>query len=96
MREELLGCLEDHAALLHAEGSTELAVRIAAAASVSRERLGLARAPRSEQRWQRQLDALRQAVTGAAFDAAWDEGRNWEVDKTVRSALSTQVELLSA
>ena len=96
MREELLGCLEDHAALLHAEGSTELAVRIAAAASVARERLGLARPPRSELRWQRQLDAMRQAVSGAAFDAAWDEGRNWEVDKTVRSALSTQVELLSA
>ena len=96
MREELLGCLEDHAALLHAEGSSELAVRIAAAASVSRERLGLARAPRSEQRWQGQLDALRQAMTGAAFDAAWNEGRNADLEQAIRAARMQQAATMAA
>ena len=86
MREELLGCLEDHAALLHVEGSTELAVRVAAAASMSRERLGLARTPRSEQRWQGQLDVLRQAMPSADFDAAWHEGRGADLEETIRAA----------
>jgi predicted ATPase len=88
MRDELLGCLEDHAALLHAEGSTDAAVRVAAAASVSRERWGLARPRRFEQHWQAQVDALRQAIAVAAFDAAWLEGREWQVDQAVRSATS--------
>ena len=41
MREELLGCLEDHAELAEAEGKLEVAVGLAAAAAQSRERLGL-------------------------------------------------------
>ena len=36
MREELLGCLEDHAELAQAEGKVEVAVGLAAAAAQSR------------------------------------------------------------
>ncbi len=96
MREELLGCVEDHAALVQAEGSTELAVRIAAAASMSRERLGLARSPRGEQRWQVQLDSLRQAMTGAAFDVVWDEGRSADLEETIRAARKQSAALVAA
>ena len=46
MREELLGCLEDHAELAEAEGKLEVAVTLAAAAARSRDRLGLHRSPR--------------------------------------------------
>jgi hypothetical protein len=52
MQEELLGCLEDHAALAAQEGDPTRAVRLLAAATVSRARLGLAAAPRVERRHQ--------------------------------------------
>ena len=41
MREELLGCLEDHAEVAEAEGKREIAVGLVAAAARSRERLCL-------------------------------------------------------
>jgi tetratricopeptide (TPR) repeat protein len=96
MREELLGCLEDHAALAHAEGSIELAVRIAAAASKTRERLGLVRPPRSEQRWQGQVEALRRAMPSPALDAAWDEGSGANLEETIRAAQMQQAALVAA
>lgn len=95
MQGELLGCLEDHAALALAEGSADVAVRLAAAAGMSRERQGLALPPRAGKRWQDQIDALRQAMTGAAFDAEWHQGRGWAIDDAMRSALSTQGQSVS-
>ncbi len=87
MREELLGCLEDHAVLARARGRDDVAVRIAAAAASSRDRLALARPPTEERRWQVQLESLRQARPGAGFDHDWDEGRGWEIDDAIRAAL---------
>jgi predicted ATPase/class 3 adenylate cyclase len=95
MQEEILGCLEDHAALASAEGSEDVAVRLSAAAATSRKRLGLAPPPRAERRRQAQLNALRQAMTSADFDAAWNEGREWEVDGAIRVALSARGEPVS-
>ena len=94
MREELLGCLEDHVALAHAEGNVDAAVRLAAAAARSRERLGLVRSPRSEQRWQAELHALRQAISVTDFDVGWVDGWDWQVDHAIRSAVSTRAELI--
>ena len=96
MWEELLGCLEDQAALTGAEGRADMAVHLAAAATVSRDRLRLARPPRGEQRWQRQLDALHRATAGSDFDSAWNEGRDWPIDRAIRSALSAQEEPVTA
>ena len=45
MQEELLGCLEDHAALVGQEGDLVRAVRLLASATVSRARLGSGRGP---------------------------------------------------
>ncbi len=92
MWEELLGCLEDHAVLTSAEGVMDVAIHLAAAAAQARDRLGLARAPRREQRWQLQLDALRQATSSAAFDAAWNEGQDWQLDHALLRALSAPSE----
>jgi len=96
MWEELLGCLEDQAALAYAEGRADAAVHLAAATTVSRDRLRLERPPGSGQRWQVQLDALHQAIAGAAFDEAWNEGRDWPIDRAIRSALSGQEERVTA
>ncbi len=96
MRGELLGCLEDHAMLACAEGRPEAGARIASAADLARERLGLRRSPRGEQRWQVQLGALRSALPEAEFEAAWGEGRRWQIDDAVRGALSTRAEAVTA
>ena len=75
MRAELLGCLEDHAALARSVGMVEEAVRQYATATIARERLGLVRPPRNEQRRQAEFAAMRESLGGAAFEAAWADGR---------------------
>ena len=90
MWEELLGCLEDHAILVRAEGRVELTASLAAAAALSRDRLRLLRSPRTEKRWQGQLDAIRKAMAGDSFDSAWSDGRNWQVDEAIARALSVR------
>ena len=89
MRSELLGCLEDHATLARTVGSVEEAVRHYAAATLARERLGLARPPRDEQRLHAELAAMRQSLGSAAFEAAWAEGQRCEIQDAIRRALSS-------
>ena len=96
MRGELLGRLEDHAMLAHAERRPDAGVRIAGAVDVARERLGLKAWPRRADRWQTQVAALRSAVSGEDLRAAWTEGRQWQVEEAIRVALSTQVEAVTA
>jgi predicted ATPase/class 3 adenylate cyclase len=86
MWEELLGCLEDHVLLAAAEGYAEAAVSLAAAVGVSRDKLGLTRPARRERRWQADVALLREATGGDEFDAAWNEGRDWPVDRAIRGA----------
>ena len=89
MRIELLSCLEDHAALASQSRAIELAVKLAAAAVALRARLGLARSPRAEQRWQAQLGSLREQASAAhAFETLWAEGETWEVENAMSSALA--------
>ncbi len=88
MNEELIGGLEDHAALRHAEGAHEAAVELAAAASQSRSRLALPRPPRTEPRWQALLSALREALGAERHDAAWQRGRRLETGDAVKAALA--------
>ena len=96
MWEELLGCLEDHAALARTQGRAELATHVSAAAATSREKLSLIRPPRAEARWQAQLEALRAALSASGFAEAWREGRAWDVDQAIRSALATREETVAA
>jgi tetratricopeptide (TPR) repeat protein len=96
MRGELLGCLEDHAMLALADRRPDAGVRIAGAVDVARERLGLKGWPRRAERWQTRVAALRSAVSAEAFRAAWDEGRQWQVEQAIPVALSTQVAAVAA
>ena len=87
MWKELLGCLEDFAGLAEHAGLHEAAVRIAAAATLSRQRLGLLRRPAAEARAQARLEALRQALGDERFVAAWNEAWDqWETEDAIRSA----------
>jgi tetratricopeptide (TPR) repeat protein len=88
MRIELLACLEDHAVLACQSGTPELAVRLAAATSAMRDRLGLARTPRAEQRWRARVDAFRQALPDSAFATCWADGEAWDLENAMSSALA--------
>ena len=96
MRDELLGCLEDHAELADAEAKLETAVGLAAAAARSRERLGLSRSPRGEERWQALVGRLRRTLTDAPFESAWDDGERWQIDDAIAQAISAQPERATA
>ena len=87
MREERVVCIEDHARLAYACGNAEDAARLYGAASEQRERLALARPPRIEARWREDVAATRSALGDVAFEAAWSEGRGWEIDAAIRKAL---------
>ena len=96
MREELLGCLEDHAELALAEGKVETAVGLAAAAAHSRQRLGLTLSPRAERRRQALIGRLRRTVIEAPFDSVWDEAQHLQIDEAIRQALSPRTERATA
>jgi predicted ATPase/class 3 adenylate cyclase len=87
MREELVGCLEDHAMLVLAQGRPEVAVALAGAAAQLRIRLALIRPPRDEAQWQDFAVRLRQAVPDDRFDALWRQGGELETREAVRAAL---------
>ena len=89
MRNELMSCLEDHATLAAQTDSSALAIKLAAATSSLRARLGLARAPRGEQRWQSRLEELKRAVPADSFATNWAEGEGWDVESAMRKALAT-------
>jgi len=88
MNAELLGCVEDHAALLQSQGNVQESVRIYAAAAAARERLMLRRPPRTEKAWEDGITAARSTLGDAGFDAAWAEGRAWQLEMAIRRALS--------
>ena len=92
MREEVLGCLEDHAALVGADGHIEAAVQLAAAAAGSRHRLSLVRTSRSESAWQAHLVCWRERLSTQEFEEAWRDGSEWSVDHAIQIALGKQTE----
>jgi len=95
MWEELLGCLDDMADLLHDEGDIDLAVRLSAATSTARERLRLLRPARAGQADVARFARLRQALGAAEFDNCWNEGRTWDVEDAVSNALATRTSAAS-
>jgi len=89
MWDELLGCLEDHAVLMHREGAGLLSIQMSAITSKTRRRMDLARAPRAEARWQAHLDRLHAGLTNEAYDAEWNIGWDQqEVDDAIRHSMS--------
>ncbi len=92
MWDELLGCLEDFAELIHQEGSSDRAVRIWAAAAKARVRLSLARSPRAEVRSQNQLTTYGRAITGATLGTNLMDGCEWDVEDAIVNALQATAE----
>ena len=88
MREDLVSGLGDWSALSAAEGRILLAVQLAAAVDHASERLGLRRAPRNAQGWAAHVDSLRASTTPGEFDAAWSQGKGWDIDEALRNAQS--------
>ena len=71
-------------------GGAELAVNLAAVTATWRDRLSLHRSAPSEQRWQAELQSMRQALSPAAFETAWREGADWQIDRAISSARESQ------
>jgi predicted ATPase/class 3 adenylate cyclase len=87
MSAEMIGALEDQARLARVVGVPEEAARLHSAAAAARERMVLPRAPRADQRWRDEVDALRTSLGDADFDAAWAEGREWELKDAIARTL---------
>ncbi len=84
----LLG-LECTVALLVRRGGAEvaLAAALAAVAQQARAAASLAHSPRAQQAWLALLEAQRQALGQAAFEAAWQRGLSWDRRQTQQQAL---------
>jgi tetratricopeptide (TPR) repeat protein len=80
---ELLGCLEDHAALFGALDRSDDAVRVCAAVDAARDRLALPRSPRAAPRWQALVSGLRAVVDPDRFAQQWRDGTNLELRDAV-------------
>ena len=91
MREELLSCLEDCAATALVAGDPRLAAQLAGMTETSRERLELIRAPRHQRRWLARRQAIEAALGESVYQAAGNEGRNWDADQGIQSALALSV-----
>ena len=89
MNSEALDCLDDCAALLHAAGRFDDAVRLQAAAAALREPLGL-RSPESVAKQKREVDAARGSLGAERFEAAWSVGKTWTLEQSIRHALETR------
>ena len=87
MHAQVLGCLEDLAGLLLSRGLVDDAVRLYGAVETFRERLALARPPRSKKHWDHDIAAARSILGDATYDEVWGDGRTWELDGAIRRAL---------
>ncbi|NRF67278.1 winged helix-turn-helix domain-containing protein [Aquincola sp. S2] len=87
MKHEMVGCIEDFAALAQASGDTWHAVRLYATASAARERLTLTRTPRAERRLRGALALAASTLGEADFQDAMLQGRGARLDDGVRQAL---------
>jgi len=88
MHEEWTDCLEDHAALAHANGQAVTAAQLAGATERTRQRLGLVPSPHRQRRWNTRYDLLRAAIPEDGFVKAWEAGQGADREAILRTALS--------
>jgi predicted ATPase/class 3 adenylate cyclase len=84
MRGEMLECVEDHAVLAHLAGNVDYAARLFAAADSSRKRQGVARKRIAEATWLAELSVIRERLGDSAFDKAWSQGQQWDLNEAIR------------
>ncbi len=87
MRDQWLGCLEDHAALALRQGAATLAVGLAAASQRLRESARLIRLPQARQHWEDLLAELHGACSENTFDQAWQQAQTWDSAELQRQAM---------
>ena len=95
MWEELLGCLEDVAALL-ADTDPARAVRLLSAVRTARERLQLLLPEKAARAIEARLESLRQALGDQAFAAQSVQGRTLDIREGVAQALAPTEESVLA
>ena len=88
MHEELLGCIEDIAALLNSRGERFQAIQLCAAVERLRERLALLRSPRAERRLQEEIQRSRESMDARDFGRAWSAGSTYQMHEAVELALA--------
>ncbi len=87
MREQLLGCLEDHGDLALRLGRSSMAVGLVAAAQTLREKARLPRSTGGELHWSTLLEQLRLAYPDTAdFADQWAIGQHWNTAEALRQA----------
>ena len=87
MRDQWLGCLEDHAALALRHGDPALAVGLASASQRLRESARLIRSPQARQHWEELVADLHGACSQEAFDQAWQQAQSWDSAELQRQAM---------
>ena len=87
MRDQWLGCLEDHAALALRHGDPALAVGLASASQRLRESARLFRSPQARQHWEELVADLHGACNQEAFDQAWQQAQSWDSAELQRQAM---------
>jgi hypothetical protein len=80
--------LEGFALLYHA-GSPEQTVRIAAAATAARQRVGIRRLPGREKKVQAMLSACTGALGDEAYAEAWSAGCTMSLESAIEDVLPT-------
>ncbi len=89
MQEELLGCLEDVACLMGQgtlQAVAEVAAPLAGYLDPARQRRGLKRSARADERWREQLQILKLRLADDEFQAAIARGRDWTGADALRAA----------
>ncbi len=86
MRAELLGCLEDMAALASHLGKCQIAAGLMRTLAVTRERLGLPRSSIDERRWRMQSDLIRARCPEDTSEANLP-AQAWDLAEAVRLSL---------
>jgi predicted ATPase/serine/threonine protein kinase len=87
MRAQMLGCLDDTAALLLREGEPVAALQLVTAVDQARQRQKLRRSAREESRWQALVQDMRAAMSPEQAEEALRVGRELETEEAVRAAL---------
>ncbi|MGH8849758.1 MAG: tetratricopeptide repeat protein [Casimicrobiaceae bacterium] len=85
-----LECLEDYAGVINKLGRADDAVRLHAAAAAARKDLALPASPRSEAKRNSSIEAAREALGGATFNAAWSEGQAWTLAAAIEHAVASK------
>lgn len=92
MREQLIACLEDHAALGLALGQAQQACALASAAEQLRRKAGLPLPEHAHRLWLSRQAELKAAIPDAsAFQEAWQAAQDWDTAEALRQALALSV-----